>query len=443
MDPDKMTIKRPTKKETLASKQEKKIRKWRLNHFRGRLAELSPQWWVGAGEIFGLVVLFLTNFWFLYPFFGHEDRANVFSAPVIPVLASVSESFTPYSYGIRLWILVFLLFFPVSFYFFVRAISGRKLTGFISAFIVSLPIWVFLPLRINLGLLAQDGAHIASLTLAPLVCLLLLRFLRRGTFWAGILAGLGATIIALSSPIGFLVLSIFLGVITFSEMLLGRGRLKLTRFLIVLVLAAGFSAFWYNPKFVFLTINSPQGQVVKKTLANLLPVSFFLLPLLGVFGFLLFENRPQLQPIFIAFFLTVGFGLFSLGAGVAHPTPSRFLPAFGISLAFLLGILITWLFDFLRTSPKLKRFKIVSSYRRLISFGLIGLIFVLVVAIDVFNSSSLWQLEKTQVLGLTAEQKVGVWEIKEKTTQLESWIGYTITGLTALGVAILKTRLGM
>jgi len=438
---EKTPIKRPTKKETLARKQEKRIR--RIHQLRSRFSELPSQWWVGVGEIVGLVILLLANLWLLYPFFGSPDQTNVFSAPVVPVLVTLTERMAPFAYGVRIWLLVFLIFFPLSFYFFVRGISGRKLTAFLASFMVILPIKVFLVTRVELGLLGEDGAHITSLTFTPLVCLLLLRFLRRGTFWAGIFSALGATIIALSSPIGFLVLSIFLGVITFSEMLLGRGRLKLTRFLIVLVLAAGFSAFWYHPKFVFLTINSPQGQVVKKTLSNLLPPSFFLLPILGVFGFLLFENRPELQPMFIAFFLTISFGLFSLGAGIAHPTPSRFLPAFGISLAFLFGILITWLFDFLRTSPKLKRFKIIFPYRRLVSSGLIGLIFVLIFLIVISSYRSFSEIELGQVLGLTAEQKVGVWEIKEKTTQLESLIGYTITGLTALGVAILRAKLGM
>jgi len=437
----KFKVKQPEKKETLAKKQEAKVRKF--NHFRSRLPEFPPQWWVEAGEALALIALFLTNLFLLYLFFGREDKFNVFSAPVIPLLTSLTESLLPYSYGVRLWILACLLFFPLSFYFFVRAISGRKLTGFLSSLIASLPVGIFLRLRVNMGLLGEDGAQIASLTFTPLVCLLLLKFLRQGSFWAGIFSALGTTLVALTSPIGLIILATFMGIITFSEMLLGRGRLKIFRFLLVLILAAGFSSFWYNPKFVFLTIQSPQGQLVKQTFSNLLPISFFLFPLLGVFGFLLFENQPQLQPMFIAFFLTVTFGLFSLGAGVPHPSPSRFLPALGISLAFLIGVLVTWLFDFLRISPKMKRFKTIFPYRRLIAFGLVGLIFVLIGAIIFFSSGGIEQLGETQVLGLETVKKVGIWEIKEKTSRLESIFGYTITGLTGLGVVILRTRLGM
>ncbi len=436
------SLKQPEKKETLASKEEK--RRQRLNHLRGRWTEFSAQWWVGAGEIIGIITLFLINFYLLYPFFGQGDQVNVFSAPVIPALATLTERFVPFAYGVRIWLLAFLLFFPLSFYFFAREISGRKLIAFLASFVVILPLGVFLPARVKLGLLSyQDGAHVASLTITPLVCLLLLRFLRRGHFWTGIFAALGTALVALTSPVGFLGLTTFMTVITFSEMLLGNGRIKLFRVLVVFFLAMGFSAFWYHPKFVFLTIDSPQGELIKETFANLLPVSFFVAPLLGVFGFLLFEDRPQLQSMFIAFFLAVGFGLFSLGAGVAHPTPSRFLPAFGLSLAFLLGVFIVWLFDFLRTSPKLKRFKTIFVYRRLIAFALIGFVFLLIFVVMIFSYRSFWELGEFQVLGLTAEQKVGVWEIREKTTQLESVFGYTITGLTAFGLVILKARLGM
>ncbi|MFZ5366471.1 MAG: hypothetical protein ACOZBZ_04270 [Patescibacteria group bacterium] len=440
MTEEKKFLKRPEKKETLAGKQEERLR--RLNHLRKRLPELPPQWWVGAGEIVGLGALSALQLYLLLPFFGKPDTANVFSAPVIPVLASVTNALVPYSFGVRIWLLVFLIFFPVSFYFFVREISGRKLTGFLSSLLVSLSIGIFLPLRVSLGLLAEDGAHIASLTFIPLVCLLLLRFLRSGNFWAGILTALGTTLVALSSPIGFFILTTFMVIITFSEMLQGRGRLKAARFLIVLVLAAGFSAFWYNPKFVILTIKSPQGQLIKKTLSTLLPISFFLFPLLGVFGFLLFENRPQLQPMFIAFFQTLTFGLFSLGAGVAHPSPSRFLPAFGISLAFLLGISITGLFDFLRLSDWLARFKISTSRRNLVAFSLLGLVLVTLTLIIFLFAPSLWSLEETQVLGaLSPDKTVGMWEIKEKTNQIESLVGYMISGVSALSVLILRLKL--
>lgn len=440
MTPEKRFFKRPEEKETLLVKQKEKAR--RLNHLRAHLSRFSPQWWVGIGEEIGLTVLFLTNFWLLSPYFGQPDEVNVFSAPLIPALTSLTDFFIPFSYGVRIWILVLMLLIPFSFYYFVREISGRKLNGFLASFLASLPIGVFLSLRIKLGLLAEDGGHMASLAFTPLVCLLLLRFLRSGNFWAGVFCALGATLVAFTSPIGFLVLLTFLVVVGFSEMLLGQGRIKAFRFLVVLALAAGFSALWYNPKFILLTLQSPQGQLIKATFSTLLPISLFLFPILGVFGFLLFENRPGLQPMFIAFFLTIAFGLFSVGAGVAHPFPSRFLPALGLSLAFLLGILVVWLFDFLRFSSWLEKLKVSPQRRKYLARLSLFLVFVFMAGVIMFFGRQLGSLEETKVLGSISEDKrVGIWEIREQTSRLESLVGYGISGITGIGVLLLRLRL--
>jgi hypothetical protein len=434
-----MVIKRPEKKETLAIKREERIR--RQSALRKRLARFTPRGWVEIGEAGALFFLFLINFLMLRPFFGKEDIANVFSAPVIPILANLTSWIVPHSYGIRFWLLVFFALFPVTFYFFVREVSKRKLVAFFSGLIACLPVGIFLPLRIEFGILSQDGAHMASLTIIPLVCYLLLRFLRNGNFWQGFLTALGTVLVALTSPVGLLVLFVFMAVMTFSEMLLGRGRLKFLRFLTVVFLAAGFSAFWYNPKFFILMANSPQGELVKKTVGNLLPVSFFVLPVLGVGGFLFFENRPQFQPMFIAFFLSVAFGLFSLGAGVVHPLPSRFVPALGISVAFLTGFLIVWFFDFLRLSSRIEKFKKLASNRQLAAFGLIFLFFILTISTYVLKSKNLVALSDVRVLGLSEDKTVGIWEIRQNTTFFESLIGYGMTSLTFLSVAVLRNNL--
>src|SRR4030042_1565361 len=285
------SLKQPAKKETLASKQEARIR--RFHHFRNLLPELPQEWWVGIGELVGLVTLFLVNLWLLLPFFGQENKTNVFSAPLVPLLATLTERLIPFNYGVRIWLLVFLIVFPLSFYYFVREVAERRLVALLASFFIIIPFNVFLQVRVNLGLLGEDGAHIASLTLIPLICLLLLRFLRHGNFWAGVFSSAGMAIVALTSPIGFLTLAVFMGVITFSEMLLGRGRLKLLRFLVVLILAVGFSAFWYNPKFVIVTIQSAQGQLIRKTLSNLIPISFFTLPIFGITGFLIYYGLQK------------------------------------------------------------------------------------------------------------------------------------------------------
>lgn len=423
---------RPKKEETLAEKAEKRNRKI---IFKRRLAGFSPQWLVGTGEVIGLFVIFAINFFLLLPFFGQPDQTNVFSAPFIPVLAQLSSSFMPYDYGVRFWLLVFILIFPLSYYFFIREVSKRRLISFISVLFSSLPITVFLSLRAKLGLLTEDGGQVASLTLTMMVCLFLLRFLKGGSFKMGIFSSLGITLVALTSPLGAFVFLCFALALTFSEMLLSQGRLKLARFLAVFALAAGFSAFWYNPKFIFSISASIQGQLIRQTLANLFPLSFFLAPLLGAFGFLLFENRPQLQPLFLAVFWSIGFGLLSLGAGVQLSTPSRFLPSLGISLAFFLGILLTRLYDFLQKPPDLKGLKILDRYRPAISSLVISLFLILLLVILNISGRNFREAQETQVLGMAVVKRTGIWEMKEESGGIANVFGVGISLLT-FGLAL-------
>lgn len=430
----------PERDQTLAGKQQEKIQ--RTNHRLSHWVQFPAEWWVSAGEIGGLFLLLVANFLLLRPFWGQPDQTNVFSAPLIPFMARLSQFFVSYDEGVRFWLMFFLLALPFSLYFFVREVSGRKIAGLMAAFAVSFPVEIFLPVRVR-GVLGIDGPYMASLAFIPLVCLVLWRFLRQGNFPLAVLAALGMVLVALTSPLGLLVLFIFALIVTFSEILLGSGRLKIIRFLIILVFAIGFSAFWYNPKFVILTVDSEPGRLIINTFFNLLPFSLFLVPVLGVFGFLLFENRTHLQGTFVALFLTFIFGLLSLGMGIPFASASRFLPALGISVAILLGVGLVWLFNFLRFSAwlwlKLKRF---AHWQEAISFGLIWLFVGSIAGTFLANADNLLILEESQVLGAFDPPKaIGFWEIRRQTSQLETIFGYLITALSVLGVVILGSRL--
>jgi len=437
MDPKKkFFFKTPLKNETLAVKVEGKNHK---SH--GKLVSFSQKRWVGLAQTLALSLLFVLTLFLLYPFFGKEDQFNVFSAPLLPFLAQMISPFLPYPYAIRLWLLAFLAFSPFSFYLFARELSGRKMIAFLASLLTLLPIGFFLQARVNMGLLGEDGAHIASLTFIPLICLLLLRFLRRGGYKSGIFAALGFTLVALTSPLGLFTLFCFSLVIVFSEILLGEGRLKILRFLMVLLLSGGFSAFWYNPKFLLLTIYSPQGRLVKETLSQLFPLSFFVLPILGTFGYLLFENRSHLQPIFIAIFWTFVFSLLSLEVGVSVSSPSRFQAGLGLAVAFLAGIVIVSLFDFMRLSSLLEKIQVFKKSKEFISFAILSCIFGSILLLIILGAKEI-QPDYFSVLGFVSpENTAGIWEIRQKTSPLENILGYGITGLTLSFVGFIKLRL--
>lgn len=425
----------PTKQDTLVEKAEKRSR----NLLLGRsFINFSSHWWIGTREKIAISVLILLNFLLLLPFFGQEDPNNVFSAPLIPTLAQATSLLLPYTYGVRLWLLIFLLLFPAVYYFFVREITARKLAAFLATVFTSLPIGILLSLRANMGLLSEDGGQVASLTITMSACLLLHRFLRGGNYKTGIAASISVALVALTSPLGLFVLFCMAVAITFSEMLLNQGRLKATRFLVVFILATGLCAFWYNPKFILLLINSSRGDVLKETLSNIFPLTFFLAPVLGAFGFLLFENRPQLQPLALAIFLSIGFGLLSLGTGSTFSSPSRFLPTLGLSLSFLTGLAFTKIFDYLNRPGSFSRFKVFQRFQRL-ALILSSTFFVLALflIIDVYGKKLRYQSEPL-VLGVADIKKSGIWQIRQDADGLANIIG----GLISLGTIGFTVKIG-
>ncbi|MFC1711985.1 hypothetical protein ACFLZ1_05420 [Patescibacteria group bacterium] len=429
---EKHEIKQPKKEDTLVEKAGKRSQRIIT---RKKIINFVPQWWIGTGEILGLAGVLLVNFFLLLPFFGQKDVSNVFSAPLIPLLANLTSFYIPYDFGIRFWLLIFLLVFPISFYFLIREISNRRLVAFSAALVVSLPLGIFLPLRTKLALLTQDGGQVASLTLTMFACLFLLRFLRVGNFAMGIHSAIIITLVALTSPLGLFILFCFAIALAFSEMLLAQGRIKIARFLIVFILATGFCAFWYNPKFVFLIISTAQGALFRKTLTNLLPLTFFLAPMLGAFGFLLFEKRPQLQPLFLAVFFTIGFGLLSLGAGMELSSPSRFVPSFGIALSFLIGLTLSYIFNFIQKPGSLKQYKFISRHKRLAAATTLAVMFFLALVIIDISGSQFREQSSEPVLGVNIEKRTGIWEFREQAGGISKIIGNLITIVT-LGLTI-------
>ncbi len=429
----------PKKAETLAKKAKKRSQRLIL---KSRFLEFSSRFWLGTGEILVLLLVLLFNFFLLWPFFGREDQTNIFSAPFIPILANVSSFFMPFDYAVRFWLLVFIIFFPLTFYLLIREISQQRLIAFLAVLVASLPLGIFLPLRINIGLLGEDGAQIASLTLTALACLFLFRFLRRGGFKMATATSFMIALTALTSPLGFFILFCFCWALTISEMLLSSARLKLARFVIVFLLATGLVSFWYNPKFAFLIYNSPQGQMVKKTLFSLFPLAFFLTPLLGVFGFLLFESRPRLQGLFVAVFWTIGFFLLFLGAGLKLSSPVRFLPSLGVSLSFLLAILLGYLSTYLKTLSYLKQFSFIGRFRRLIILVVLVVLAISFLLIVSKTRKDFVEKEQYLVLGLETVKRTGLWEIRKRSSGLVSdGIGFTLSLSTFGLLGLVRTKL--
>ena len=428
----------PKTSETIAARRAARLAE-KIKKAKSRLA-FTPAWWSnGATDFFSLVLLSALNFYLIYPFFGKPAVATTFSGPVIPLMARIIEFFgIPITYAYQIVNIAFFLAFPISFYLFIKLVSGRKLVALLATLFASLPVYPFVKVRIESAFFAVEAPHIASLTIMPLALFGLLAFLRRGGAKNLILAGVSSALVALTSPFGFITYGLFSAVTAFSEMLLGHGRLKLFRFLVVFVLAAGLSSFWYNPAFFAWMVAGPMGEEIRQTAAKLLPISFFLIPVLGAFGFLLFDRKSDLQAVFLASFYTLFFGIIVLAGGGFFPShPSRYTPEFGISLSFLLAIFITRLTDFLRFQKKFKLFK--WNNQMLANIALL-LIFLLLILATILGRGR-FGVGVENILGTwTKVSKGEIWMAKGQFSGFHSYLGYSITGITISLLAFLGIR---
>jgi hypothetical protein len=387
-------------------------------------------------DIFSVIFFGAISLLYLGSFLGDADRSNDFSAPLLPFLSKLVSLLTGLEElkALTFWLVFFLSLGPIFLYFFTSKLTGRRSTGFFSSLVYCLPGSWFASGRASMAFLIGDGGHLAALSLVPLVAMFLLDFLRKGVFKNLVFSSLGMVLVGLLSPFGFLTGGVIVTAVTFSEMLQGEGRLKTLRFIFFLAVGAGLVAFWYNPVFVLSLFGGAKGAVVRRTLWNLIPISFVVVPVLAAFGFLLFEKRAHLQPLFIALGLVVLFSLLAFAdyVGDLFPGhPRRYLPEFGFSLAFLAGILVSAFSDYLRFKGKFYKVKLSPLGRSLArkafwvsSLGAMG------VAIIV-SLGSVWELPETQVLGLWDDGGKGaIWALRSQTGRASGIFGYLVTFLT-------------
>jgi len=433
----------PQESETIAAKRAIRLSE-KLRRAGEGLKGRNAWWSDGPLELLGLAFIFSLNFYLVVTFFGTSAPDIPYSGPVIPLFAKMVEfAGVPFSYAVQIVNAVFYLFFPLTYYMFVKKVTGRKLISLLVVLFASLPLYPFALVRAAGAFIGGDGPHMASLTLVPLAIYGLLGFIREGGMRNLIIASVSSGIIALISPFGFLTFALFAGITAFSEMLLGTGRLKVIRLLLVLIFAGALNSFWYNPAFFYWMITGPMGEDIRVTVSRLIPTSFFIIPILAAFGFLLFDRRPSLQPVFLASFFTIAFFLIVIAGGGLFPShPSRYSAEFGIALSFLLGVGIVKFAEFLKFSDHKIFGKINAT---IFANALIVFVFVILVLGVILGRESV-VLAEEKVLGIwTGFDKGELWTSRENFDGTPSFFGYSITGSAILTLAFLgiKSRQGV
>lgn len=434
----------PEESETIAAKRAVRLHE---KIIKGRSALFVNKAWWTSGPLEALAILFLIllNFYLAIPLFGTAATTTRFSGPVIPLIARALE-FTfkvPLPLGFQIIYLTFFILLPLTSYLFIKKVAERKSIAFLSVLFISLPIYPFASARLNSVVTTPDGPHIASLTLIPLALLSLLNFTRNGELKNLLFASITSALVVLTSPFGFFMLLILGTITVFSEMLLGSGRLKLFRLLGVFLVTAGLSSFWYNPQFSLSLVFGPLGTEIREMVTQLIPISFFALPVLGAFGYLLFDRKPNLQPLFLSFFYTVIFALIVWAGGGFFPSnPSRYIAELGVSLSFLLAIGIIKFLDYVRFLQKTPIAFINQLNKRVVANAGLFLVSVVLIGAIVAGRSGLPAMDE-RVLGLwTGVERGRIWVEREKSNVGSSMLGYAVTGVTMSSLTILGRKFG-
>ena len=426
----------PQESETIAVKRTARITK-KILDARSTLGSV-PAWWSNeVMEIIGLAVVVLLNLYLILPFFKVQIPETTYSGPIIPLVAKIFGIFgIPFIESVHIMALISFLVFPLSMYIFVRLLTKRKMSAFLAVLIVSLPFYPFAKTRIISGFLSQDAPHIITLSLIPIAVYSLLSFVKEGGIKSLILSAITSSLVSLSSPFSFTTFMMFAVIACFSEMLLGQGRLKFTRLMVVMLFAAGLNSFWYNPAFFYWMITGPMGDEIRITLNRLIPMSMFIAPVLGVFGFLLFDRKPSLQPMFLAVFFTIIFALVVIAGGGFVPShPTRYTPEFGISFSLLLGLLILKFSEYLKFKPEKLPYL---SWKAISSLVIIGAFLISGLGII---AGRLEMDSVSSVLGIWSDVNRGeMWEARDSFNGLSSLTGFAITFITASVLTYLATK---
>lgn len=434
----------PKEEEKISRKRARRIAE-KIDRARHSIV-ISRAWWSSFYvEFIFLVALVVYNIYIIRPLLVISANVPFFSGPVIPLLGKFLGFWgVDMFFAIQIINVASFVLFPVSFYFFVKKISKRKLITIFALSFASLPVYPFAEPRILNAFIGVDSAHLVALVFVPIALIGVYNFVHEGGPSNLILATILSSLVALTSPFAFMNFIIFSVILSFSEMLLGNGRIKIIRFLVLTLFSTGLVSFWYNPAFWYWLLIGPLGTEIRRMLFKIIPISFFTVPILGTFGYLLFDRKPNLQHLFVSSFLTLSFFLISVAGGGIFPShPSRYVPEFGISFSFLLGVILVGGGEYLISRSNItKRVPLLNLAKREVVFSilLLSLLFLLMLTGGVSRKSL---LKKTKVLGVfEGIEKGSVWRGREKFGGAFSFLGYGISlgSAGALGYFLKKSK---
>src|SRR3989344_5087933 len=273
-------------------------------------------------------VFALLSFIIFWPIISKISFEEVFFTPLVPFLISLLEIF-----GLNTTSSLRLLFigsFMLSLFF-----SGRYQSQLISA-------------KSFFTIIYGDGAHFLALALIAFAALFFLRYIKSDKTSDLVITVLACAFILLASRSQALSLFLVLIVVALTDLFLGSVRVKIKRFLLVLLISLGLVSFWYTPSFWQETLISFFSQL-KVNLKFLFPLPATLGFLTLFVSFVFFGRKENRQPIFFSFLLFIIF-LILVGEWLWYqrsllPHPQRLIPNLNMFAAIVVALTLTAIVD--------------------------------------------------------------------------------------------------
>jgi len=303
---------------------------------------------------------------------GEEGRLFLMSPFLLVPIKLVKLVFK--TEGVFLSFLIIALFFsltPIAIAFFQYFITRDRQITFFSTLLFCVTFWwALLVSRIDsprVLLMFAEGEHIAALPVLLIATLFFWNFLKVGTVKKLLAASVSIGFLALFSKTAFLAFLVFLSIFSLSEIFLKSTKTTLKRVILAFVCTAGLVSFWYNPHFVMEALKTSFEFDLFRKIFGLFPLMLWLAPVSIVIVFLLFNQVPSRQPLFInlAIFLVTLLNLFAWYSFdfFVWPMPGRFVWEFlaGASLfgGFLLEVLSARLGVFLKKKFAFEEWQLV------------------------------------------------------------------------------------
>ena len=362
---------------------------------------ISGKFFDPVTKIFCVFIMIFT-FIIFWPIISNFYFEVVFYTPFIPLLIN---TFGILNVANQITVaLIYLASFITStggVYLLVRYLTRRQSTAIFAGLIFIIwPIPIFILLFLTgrvyesglvspasfLSIIYGEVDHFFALALLPYVAIFFLNYLKYARKIDFILTVILCLLIYLTNQSQTLSLILVLSVITLTEIFLGQMRLKLKRFVNLLIISLGLASFWYIP----IAIANPAAVFTSHIVLNLK----FLFPLPAIVGilsliisFAFFAKRQDRQAIFLSFLLLiiflslVGDWLLNGRSYIAHP--NRLIPNMIMFGSIVLAWGTTAILDKLNIAGRVN-FEAWSLPKKITGLFLFGVASFVVLAIGVF-----------------------------------------------------------